>query len=88
MQSIQASGVMIIAAAGNSGLDYIHSDLNNGTTIMVGSHEHSNVISNFSSAKCLADVVALGENFYTKFAKWYVSCNAMRDGCGCQLFVP
>lgn len=61
---LKRQGVIIIAAAGNGGGDCITSDLNDGKSIMVGSHNNRNSISEFSVGKCKAIVCSRGEDVY------------------------
>lgn len=74
LKLLKDAGIIVIAAAGNRtgssdtgyviDLGYIDSALNDGTTIMAGSHNDSDVISDFSIRKCKANVCGRGENVH------------------------
>lgn len=69
IKSLQTSGAVVVAAAGNykpDTLSDIVTQFNNGTTIIVGSHSVNNKISSFSRGHCHVNVCALGENVFVK----------------------
>lgn len=66
VESLQKSGILIVASAGNKKLPTIPSDLNNGTAIIVGSHGKTGIIGEFSNGKCTADICTLGEELIIK----------------------
>lgn len=62
MDAIQSAGIVVIGSVGNAQLDHIASDLNNGKSIMVGSHNRANCISKFSNGLCKSDICSVGED--------------------------
>lgn len=68
IDAMKCYGVIFVAAAGNRKKndcpDHITSDLQDGKSIIVGSHNNWDEISEFSIGKCEADVCCLGENIY------------------------
>lgn len=66
MNELQNEGIVIVVAAGNSELDIL-SDMNNGRSLIIGSHDSADNISSFSSGKCMADVFTLGEGIVSDY---------------------
>lgn len=64
LEIIQSAGVIVVAAAGNDSHEWILTDLNNGKTVIVGSHNFEDFISGFSDGKCMADICSFGEEVY------------------------
>lgn len=58
--------MIIVAASGNTGSEFINSELDDGSTIMVGSHNNKGLISRFSAGKCRVNVCSLGEDVFMK----------------------
>lgn len=58
------SGAIVVASTGNKAFDTIQPDLNNGSSIMVGSHNHSDEVSDYSNSKCKANISSLGEDIF------------------------
>lgn len=56
-----------MCASGNKRRNFNNSGLNNGKTIMVGSHNHENVISDFSVGDCNVNIFSLGEDVYLNY---------------------
>lgn len=66
IKALQVSEMMIIASGGNDGnIECILSDLNNGKSIMVGSHNRGNIISTFSN--CKVDICGIDENIFLNY---------------------
>lgn len=69
MTILKSVGVIIVAAAGNTGRNYVdfnNSALDDGGTIMVGSHNDRYLISSFSVGKCRVSICSRGEDVYLK----------------------
>lgn len=64
---LKSAGIIVVAAAGNTGSKFIDSDLYDGSTIMVGSHNGEGCISRFSNGKCRVNVCSLGEDLYMEY---------------------
>lgn len=66
LRMLKSVGIIVVAAAGNTGSKFIDSDLYDGSTIMVGSHNSKGCISQFSNGECRVNVCSLGEDLYMK----------------------